>query len=747
MQYGKGEGEKQKVETKDGQSDDLDTIVAGLIGDAVEYVDGELSPARAKAVKYYQGQPFGDERAGRSQVVLTEVRDAIDSVIPSLLRVFFGPDHTVEFEPVSQEDVEHSLQATDYARYVFERDNDGMMIAYSVLKDALRGKIGALKWGWEDAEPKAFKFEQITEEQLVDLQSNAEFEITKVEQHEGEPVFNVEGTHTAKDGRVWIEAMPAEELLFTPNVRPGLKGTFVGHRTEKTRSELRGMGVSEADLEEHGGRDDRLKDNEERTARRATYTGSDASYTEEERAGKANDTVTYVEGYFRLDINGSGVALRQICTIGPKFHIVKNEPADYIRMAAWCPNPEPHTISGLSDADNTMDMQLIKSKLFRASMDSLGFAVFPRVAYQEGMVAVEDVLNDEIGAPIRTRAMPSNVMQEFTRTWIGKEALSALDYCDAIIEKRTGRDKGAMGIDADALQSTNKIGVEAAVQSSQERIEFKARLFAEMILKPLFKGILRELVSHQPRAKMIRLRNKFVEIDPSTWNVDMDVLVKVALGSELKEKKLEVLAALKATQESILTQLGPQNPLVTLRQYYNTLKAGLELSGIRDVQNYITEVDPNWQPPAPPAPQKTPEEVLAETQLQIEQMKTQRELAIKEAELALKEQETAQNHDREMLKMAQELEIAKLKLEMEYNTKIEMARLDAEIKRSAAVLDGEIAAAKLTHVAEMSNREDDREERRMGHEQSLEERRQAHDEHITERQQETSERQASETSE
>jgi hypothetical protein len=745
MEYGAEEQDTKQVKTGVGEvTTDVQSIVSNLIEDAVKYVDEELTPARAKATQYYNGDKFGNETPGRSQVVLTEVRDAIDSVMPEYLRLFFGPDHAVEFEPVGAEDVEHAKQATDAIRYVFERDNPGFMIAYSTLKDGLMRQIGAVKWGTEPGEAKAFKVSNVSEEQLANFvaqEEAGELEIVKITRVEGEPLVTIEGKRTAEP-RIWVEAMPCEELLFTKGVKPGLKGIFVGHRTERTRGELIALGVSAKDLDEHGDSDYRLKDNEERIAREGEYNQDDP------QAGEANKKITYVEGYALIDEDGDDVAeLRQICTIGPGYWIVKDEPTDYVRMAAWCPNPEAHSIKGLSDADNTMDMQLIKSLLFRSSLDSLGFAIYPRTAYQEGQVSVEDVLNTEIGAPIRTRSMPSNVLQVFSHTWVGKEALGALDYCDSIIEKRTGRDQGAMGIDADALQSTTKDGVNAAVQSSQLRIELKARLFAEMLLKPMFKGLLKEFVSNQPRKKMMRLRNNWVEIDPSTWNVDMDVIVNVALGSSLKEEKLQVLAEIKATQESILSQLGPQNPLVKLSQYYHTLKTGLEIGGFKDVGNFFTEVPADWQPPAPPEPQPTPEQVLAQTQLQIEEMKTKRELAIKEAELTLKEQEADQQHEREMLKLAQQLEIEKLKLEMEYNVKLQIARINAEVKQSAAVLDGQVKAATLEHDAEIADREDDREERRMAHEKEMDVRGQAHEEHMAERQQDHAEKTAKDSSE
>ena len=49
--------------------------VKSIIDDAVDYVDGFVAPTRALATQYYRGDPLGNEEAGRSQVVMTGLRD------------------------------------------------------------------------------------------------------------------------------------------------------------------------------------------------------------------------------------------------------------------------------------------------------------------------------------------------------------------------------------------------------------------------------------------------------------------------------------------------------------------------------------------------------------------------------------------------------------------------------------------------------------------------------------------------
>lgn len=68
--------------------EDLQNRVRQYISDAVQYIDDEISPLRAESTKYYLGDEFGNEVEGRSRVVSRDVRDAVQAVLPSMMRVF-----------------------------------------------------------------------------------------------------------------------------------------------------------------------------------------------------------------------------------------------------------------------------------------------------------------------------------------------------------------------------------------------------------------------------------------------------------------------------------------------------------------------------------------------------------------------------------------------------------------------------------------------------------------------------------
>ena len=144
--------------------EDLQSVVASYISDAIQYIDDDISPIRAESTKYYRGDPFGNEVDGRSQVVSRDVRDSVQAVLPSMMRVFFGSEKVVEFVPRNADDMAMSEQATDYLNYIVRQDNDAIGIFYSVFKDALMNKGGFVKWWWDDSiEVQTHSFEGLDE--------------------------------------------------------------------------------------------------------------------------------------------------------------------------------------------------------------------------------------------------------------------------------------------------------------------------------------------------------------------------------------------------------------------------------------------------------------------------------------------------------------------------------------------------------------------------------------------------------
>jgi hypothetical protein len=385
--------------------------------------------------------------------------------------------------------------------------------------------------------------------------------------------------------------------------------------------------------------------------------------------------VLYVEAWCYVDYDGDGIAeLRRVCTIGDGYKVVNNEPADEIPFAMFACDPEPHVFFGSDLADLTKDIQRIKSAVLRGMLDSLSFALYPRTGVVEGMVDIDDVLNPEVGSIIRMRQ--PGMVQQLDVPFLGKEAFPMVAYLDDMKESRTGQTAASQGLDPDVLQSTTRAAVTATIRGAEQHLEMMARLFAEDGFKRLFKGLLRLIITHQDRERVVRLRNEWVPVDPRVWDSSMDCTVNVGLGSGMTDERLAVLNQVVARQTEALEKLGPDNPLVGLGNIRNTLAKMLEISGYKDTDQFFKPLPIDWQPPPPEPPPPTPEELLAQAQMADIQART----AIDQQKLEVDVMKARQLDERESVRIAGDIAIREFQAEEKFDNEVDLEILKKRLE-------------------------------------------------------------------
>jgi len=680
----------------------LGSIVSAELEDAISFAD-EVGEDRADASRYYKGEPFGNETDGRSQVVSTDVRDVVQGIMPSLMRVFFSSEKVVEFVPRGPEDVANAEQATDYVNWIVREDNPGFSIFHAAFKDALVRRTGIIKWYPDErVHVSAESFSGLDDDALQLLMETPDIEINEIVSRpdmSAQPgidpmtgmnlplpeLHDVTIRRVNREKRVRIEAVPPEEFLFDRRARTVEDAALIAHRRSVRVGELVAMGYDLELVRKHAG-DDSLESNPEVLARNASWL-SDLGGAD---SNDATNRVLYVEAYIRVDFDGDGIEeLRKICTMGPGYEVVMNEQIDEAPFAIFCPDPEPHSLLGLSIADRTMDLQKIKSMIMRATLDSLALSIQPRMVVVEGQASMEDVLNDEVGAIIRARQ--PGMVQTLEVPFVGAQGLQMLTYLDSVREDRTGMSKAAQGLDADALQSTTRAAVQATISAAQQQLEMICRIFAEQGMKRLVRGILKTIIQHQDKPRMIRLRNEFVPMDPRSWNASMDVAVSVGLGSGSVEDRMTFLGAVAAKQETALRELGVDNPLTSLQQLRNTYAKMVELAGYADASMFFK--NPELEPPIEsPPPPPDPAVILAE----VEQQKTAANIQEAVGRLALERQKMLLEDDRVRDKQEADAMLRAYELQLKYGQQVDTEAVMAAMQKPRTVnenlpmQDGEI---------------------------------------------------------
>ena len=509
---------------------------------------------------------------------------------------------------------------------------------------------------------------QMQQNQLATANQAGKLQQMEAQGQQSPQIYDVEIKRSRKRNQVKIETMPPEEFFVDAAATSLDDAMVVGHRTMSTVSSLVALGYDQDILDDHLSDEFAFVDSDEYTARYSnTEMPGPVSAAERRR-------VLYTEAWCYIDYDGDGIAeLRRICTVGNNYEIVNNEPADSIPFAMFACDPEPHVFFGSDIADLTKDIQRVKSAVLRGMLDSLSFALYPRTGVVEGMVNIDDVLNPEVGSVIRMRQ--PGMVQQLDVPFLGKDAFPMIQYLDSMKESRTGQTAASQGLDPDVLQSTTRVAVTATIKGAEQHLELMARLFADSF-KRMFKGILRLIITHQDRERIVRLRDEWVPIDPRVWDSAMDCSVSVGLGVGTTDERLAVLNQTAMRQQEALEKLGPNNPLVGLGQVRNTLSKMLEISGYPDSNQFFKPIPLDYEPPPPQPPKPSPEELLAQAQMADIEART----AIDQQKIQLDAMKQQQLDERESARIAGDLAIREFQAESKFENDVDLELIKASLK-------------------------------------------------------------------
>jgi hypothetical protein len=677
--------------------DELLGILDAEVDDAVGYYDSDVAHEQEEALKYYFGRPFGDEIEGRSQVVSRDVAETVDWLMPDLMRIFIQGDDAVQYEPITMQDEAYAKQATLYANYVFYSDNPGQRLLHDFAFDGLVQKLGVLRVDWED--PVFGPKETYTGLSVVQVQGLSMSPGVEIVEAESEPANDIQSypdgmqysvtiRKKPETGRIKVAAIPPEEFLVSRQSIDVDSARYCAHRARKTVSELVEMFPERRDeidslpTDDH---DDTLDTREYERFRDEAYQ---TRYGPNLR-NTATREVIFLDEYVRVDYDGDGYAeLRNVKRVGSV--VFENEEVSYNPFAAWCPVRVAHKLYGLSLADQTMDIQRIKSVLYRAALDSTYLSVAPRFAFNDGQVNIDDLLSVRPGGGVRTKGNPSELITPLTVQNQSSEALAMLEYTDQEREGRTGITRNAQGLDPDSLNKT-ATGIQLMQNAASARKELISRQMA-MGVETLFRKILKTLVAHQDAPRSVKLGGDWIEVDPRSWNADMRVVVHVGLGSGSREAQLSYLNVIKQTQEQILLQLGPENPIVGLPQYYNTLSRMVEAAGFRSPEAFFTDPAQPENAQRQPQPQPDPKMIEIEQKGQIAQAQMQLDAQKQQTDAALKMQQMQAEMQMKAQSMQAEFLMKQWQMAAEYGLKERQMAIEAQLERYGIEVDAEVKA-------------------------------------------------------
>lgn len=505
-------------------------------------------------------------------------------------------------------------------------------------------------------------------------------------------VFDLKIRTTKQVMQLKIMPVPPEECLVdndctTLNLD---EADFVCHRVRKNYTQLVNEGYDPDELDMVGLGED-YQWNDERV-NRLFYEDEDPDAEDEDDPSMR--TFWVHECFAWYDFNGDGLGEhRRTVLIGDR--VFENVETNYQPMIAMSAILMQHKHTGMGYIDIMKDLQVLGSVLTRQLLDNIykinvRRKVFSEDALTEDGSTMEAILNTQAEfIPVRGPAANAFV-PEPTQSIVG-ELLPVIQHFTEQRTARTGVAPEYM-LDANSLQEVRQDVFNNAMDRASQRIEMLVRIFAETGYRQLMLKVHQLLRSHWDIERTVKLRGKWVDVDPQGWRQRTDMAVTTGLGFHTKQQQMGMLTQLLSMQKEAAGS-GLSDP----SKIYKGLEKLVNASGIGDVRQFFVDPDsPEFQPPEP---QPDPNAILAQAQAkaleteqqrkmqefqvtsQTDMQKAQMDVQIKQAELQGK-QADRDLKVREMALKEKEMESQGLLAAGELDAKIENIRADTQLKRS-----------------------------------------------------------------
>ena len=514
-------------------------------------------------------------------------------------------------------------------------------------------------------EHEAYPDEQAAQQQQAQLQQAMQAaqmgdqQATQaVQQLQSQPpvmLHNIKISVTETKGKICIKNVAPENMMIsvdTPNTCLQ-DSRFVQHREYSTKAELEEQG-----FEVPEGIENYDQQFEVESIARNRY---DEQYTL-----NYDGRILVKDTYMRVD----GKLMRYVVAGNTILH---REEAEIVPICCITPHLMPHRHIGRSYADLTMSDQLVGSTLMRGMVNALYLANNPRHAISD-KVNLEDMMVSRYGGLVRTGSQPAGEIMQLISPNPSAMTFSLIELLNSNREKRTGVVSYNQGLDADSLNKT-KGGMQMIMNAAQERLLNVARLFAETGVKDLFVMVHRLVRTNYTKPDIVRLRNKWVEVDPRSWKTRTDMSITVGLGTGNKDQQLQHLMTMLQVQQQAL-QIGISTP----KNIYHACIKLAQNAGFKDAEEFFTDPSNQQQQPQQPDPKV----VEAQMEMQLEgkkleqkaqndqavlqqaQQTQQQDFYIKTQELLQNAQETQSKQYTELTKMVNEVALETKRMGMDF---------------------------------------------------------------------------------
>lgn len=580
------------------------------------------------SLDYYIGNPRGDEVEGRSKVVSTDVADAVEWIMPQIMKAFTQNKEVVTFDPSDPSDKVQAELESEIVYDVIMKENDGFVKIYQFVKDALLQNNGVLKVYYEKTTETSTKsFTGLTHDQLNVLMTTPNIVSATGEQDPITGLSDLKLKVETQYGRVIIECVPIEQFRYnTDHNSINLDDArFTAHVFKKTVSDLLLEGIPEKVIDELD-----ESSNYPLTDFRFRAQGESSinlSVSEDESLRE----VDIAECFMKIDIDDDGIAEYCKVTVAGydvPTHILSVEEIDYSPWVATTGILMSHKFRGLSIYDRLKQIQDAKTSLWRNMLDNLYLQNNQRNVVVESQVNLGDLLVSRPGGIIRAKRI--DAIMPLTNPPIGVEAFTMMTYLDGVRAGRVGVAPEGEATPQRIGERVGSQGVDRLLTAKEELVGLIVRTIAETGIKPLCIKVRDLLRKHSDAIRNYEFRGQWVQVNPIEWIPRNSTTVRVGTGTGDRTQQIQAIQQL-VTIQGQMAQM-PGQALVRPDKVFNALNDFCKWSGLVTAANYF--VDPSSQDgQAFDQQQKMQMKQQQDQQVQMQLQITQAQVGLAQAEL------------------------------------------------------------------------------------------------------------------
>jgi hypothetical protein len=610
-----------------------------------------------KWVKAYNGQKYGNEVKGRSEIVMKDIKKTIKTMSPSIIEPFVSSDTLINAKAVRVGTENIASYNSDILNYQYNNQFDKLEFITSISMILPKEGTVFVRTGWdfkEEVEKKELKGLGFDELQIVQ-QTMAQDVKNVVQEKDGSFTVSLEKRKTIKNNPTAV-ICKNESITTDPTAQSFKDSKFITYEYEKSYSDIK--------------KESNIYDYQPITSEMLEQSGT-SRYPETALGGqraidnynsgvdyhfnfseKSSRKVRIIEYWGEYDLDGSGTNQQIVCAwiknTDTILRLDKNPyPDNSIPFVSCQYGFEPFTVWGMGLGDILGDGQQIHTAIMRGFIDNMSLSNNGQKFFQKGAI---DYIN--LGKLQRGEKYIElnnlNGMTDGTYNQIPSSSFNVYDMITKENELLSGANSQMEGIDSATIGRTAS-GVNQVMGAAQRHMVVIVRIIAEM-----YKDMFTKWASYNSEflddEQAFEIAGQLAGLDKDKLSGDINIEMNINLDSMNSQKLQQINMLLQQSQT-----LGQAVPPMVIPLLVAEIFEGF---GKYEYAKQIRE----YQPEPDPMQQQIQQLEMQKLQMEIAKLQAEVELtqakAVESESKAIESQSRADNTDMNTLSKPKETALA-----------------------------------------------------------------------------------------